>query len=103
LPPPQRRTYDSAMRLRRLTRALALTVMGWLVVTLPQAAYASSRVVAQKVVPPSYNDLHAAEPWTYWMAKALFLVGVLIVLATVVGYVVKSREFAQNQRRGGSK
>lgn len=91
------------MRLRHVLRALALMVTTMLLVTVPQAAQAAGHVVAQKEVPPLYDELSAAKPWTYWMAWALFIVGVMVVIATAVGYLVKGREFRANQRRGGSK
>lgn len=91
------------MPIRRVLRALGLTLMTGLLVTVPQVAFAGSRVLAQKEVPPPYDELQAAKPWTYWMAWAVFWLGVLIVVATVLGYAVKGREFKANQRRGGSK
>lgn len=84
-------------------RALALMVTTTLLVTVPQAAQAAERVLAQKEVPPLYKELSAAKPWTYWMAWALFILGVVVVIATALGYLVKGREFRANQRRGGSK
>jgi hypothetical protein len=33
--------------------------------------------------------LAAAKPWTYWLAPALTLAGVLAVLAVVVGYLIR--------------
>jgi len=97
------RTYDPRMPLRRVLRALALTVTTGVLVILPQAAHAAGRVLAQQEVPPPYNELQAAKPWTYLMAWAFIVLGVLVVLATAVGYAVKGREFKANQRRGGSK
>jgi ABC-type Fe3+ transport system permease subunit len=91
------------MPLRRVLRALALTVMTGLLVTLPQAAHAASRVLAQKEVPPPYDELQAARPWTYLMGWAFVVLAVLVVIATALGYAVKGREFKANQRRGGSK
>jgi hypothetical protein len=89
------------MSVRRPLRALAVAVMTALLVTLPQAAHGA--VVAQKEVPPAYKDLRAAWPWTYWMAWGVGVIGVLVVLATALGYAIKGREFKANQRRGGSK
>lgn len=83
---------------RRVLRAVALSVLTGLLVTIPQAAYAQP-----KELPPLREELRASTPWTYWMARALLLGAILIVLATLLGYVVKGREFRANQRRGGSK
>lgn len=92
------------MPFRRVLRAVALTVTTGLLVTLPQAAaHAATRVLAQAEVPPPYNELQAAKPWTFWMAWGIGVIGVLVVIATALGYVVKGREFKANQRRGGSK
>ena len=89
------------MRLRRVLHALALTVSIWLVAALPSAAQAA--VLAQKEAPPLNEDLRAASPWTYWMAWGVGILGLIVVIATALGYAVKGREFKANQRRGGSK
>jgi ABC-type Fe3+ transport system permease subunit len=89
---------------RRVLRAVVLSVVTALLVTLPQAAHAAGEVIAQpKELPPKYEDLRASTPWTYLMAYALLLGAVLIVVATLLGYLVKGRQFRANQRRGGSK
>jgi len=58
---------------------------------------------AQKPLPPTYDELTASRPWTYWMAWALFAGTVLLVVAVALGYLIKGREFRANQRRGGAK
>jgi hypothetical protein len=98
------RHYDAAMVSRRVVRAVALSVVTALLVTLPQVAHAAGQVLAQpKEVPTKYEDLRASTPWTYLLAYALLAGAVLIVAATLLGYLVKGREFRANQRRGGSK
>jgi ABC-type Fe3+ transport system permease subunit len=89
---------------RRVLRAVALSVMTVLLITIPQAAHAAGQVVAQpKELPPKYEDLRASTPWTYLLAYALLAGAVLMIIATLLGYLVKGRQFRANQRRGGSK
>ncbi|MDQ1709709.1 MAG: hypothetical protein QOG49_1094 [Frankiaceae bacterium] len=64
---------------------------------------AAGPAAAQKPLPPRYDELQASKPWTYLMAWALFGVVLLLIVLTVIGYLVKGREFRANQRRGGSK
>ena len=81
-------------------RALAglLTTLVLVGVITPQAA------LAQVVdIPPSREELAPADNWTYKLMLALAAGALLLLLATVVGYVVKAREFKANARRGGSK
>jgi hypothetical protein len=85
----------------RIARALAsLMATSVLVVTSWALAGPAS---AQKPLPPTYDELTAQKPWTYWMARALLLGAALLVAAVILGYLVKGREFRANQRRGGSK
>jgi hypothetical protein len=81
---------------RNAARALTVLVTTLLVLG-PTAAW------AQPEPPPPVNELKAAQPWTYWMARAGIALAVLSLAAFVIGYLVKGREFRANQRRGGSK
>lgn len=53
--------------------------------------------------PPPINELKNGRPWTYVFGKMILAAALALVAAVVVGYLVKSREFRANQRRGGSK
>lgn len=68
--------------------------------TLVLAGPAAAQVVDN---PPGREEIGEVDNWTFPAMKALFLVSLLVVAAVAVGYVVKSREFKANQRRGGSK
>lgn len=87
-----------AARIRRSMAALATMVLA-VVTTWVLAGPAA----AQKPLPPRYDELEASKPWTYLMAWALFAGAVLLIGLVALGYLVKSREFRANQRRGGSK
>jgi hypothetical protein len=85
----------------RIARMLAsLVTTSFVVITSWALAGPAS---AQKPLPPTYDELVAQKPWTYWMARALLGGAALLVAAVVLGYLVKGREFRANQRRGGSK
>ena len=58
---------------------------------------------AQPVPPPPVKDIENGRPWTYVFAKMILAGALALVAAVVVGYLVKSREFRVNQRRGGAK
>lgn len=85
----------------RIARSLATLVTTSFVVLTSWAI--AGPASAQKPLPPSYKELQASKPWTYWMARALLAGVVLLIAAVVVGYLVKGREFRANQRRGGTK
>jgi hypothetical protein len=89
------------MRSRRFTHVATRLVVVAMVLTGSVAAAAPAW--AQKPLPPTYKELVAQHPWHYWLAKALFAGVVLMVLAFVGLYLLKSREFRANQRRGGAK
>jgi H+/gluconate symporter-like permease len=96
-----RRTTIATMLPGRIARSLAAIVTTSFVVVTSWAI--AGPASAQKPLPPTYNELQAQKPWTYWMAKALLLGAVLLVAAVILGYLVKARQFRENQRRGGSK
>jgi len=58
---------------------------------------------AQADIPPSHKELENGRPWTYQFGKMILAAALLLLVAVVLGYLVKSREFRANQRRGGSK
>lgn len=58
---------------------------------------------AQAQLPPPVSELENGRPWTYQFGKMILAGALLLVVAVVLGYLVKSREFRANQRRGGSK
>lgn len=58
---------------------------------------------AQPVNPPPINELENGRPWTYVFGKMILAGALALLAAVVVGYLVKSREFRANQRRGGAK
>jgi H+/gluconate symporter-like permease len=58
---------------------------------------------AQPDIPPSYKELENGRPWTYQFGKMILAGALLLLVAVVLGYLVKGREFRANQRRGGSK
>ena len=68
-----------------------------LLLTLSGAAF------AQVDPPPPVDELKNGRPWTYVFGKMILAAALALVAAVVVGYLVKSREFRANQRRGGSK
>ena len=78
---------------RHILRVLPLT----LVLGFANLAY------AQADIPPSHKDLENGRPWTYVFAKMVLAGALLLLVAVVLGYLVKSREFRANQRRGGAK
>lgn len=53
--------------------------------------------------PPPLSEIKNGRPWTYQFGNAILVAALALVVAVVVGYLVKSREFRANQRRGGSK
>ena len=81
------------MPTRTLLRVLPLS----LVLLMSGAAY------AQPDIPPPHADLENGRPWTYQFGKMILAGALLLLVAVVLGYLVKSREFRANQRRGGSK
>lgn len=81
------------MPIRHLLRVLPVTLL----LATTSAAY------AQPEIPPGYRDLENGRPWTYQFGKMILAGALLLLVAVVVGYLVKSREFRANQRRGGSK
>ncbi|HVF19617.1 MAG TPA: hypothetical protein VNA14_05185 [Mycobacteriales bacterium] len=82
-----------------------LRALGGLVGTLLLLGALAPQVALAQIVdiPPGSDDLGAADNWTYKLMAALALGAVLLLLATVVGYVVKARGFKANAKRGGSK
>lgn len=85
----------------RIARSLATLVATSFVVTTSWVI--AGPASAQKPLPPTYNELQASKPWTYWMARALLAGAVLLIAAGALVYLVKGREFRANQRRGGAK
>ncbi|HEX8001875.1 MAG TPA: hypothetical protein VF519_04190 [Mycobacteriales bacterium] len=81
------------MSSRTLLRVLPLSLL----LLLSGAAY------AQPDIPPPHHDLENGRPWTYQFGKMILAAALALLLAVVLGYLVKSREFRANQRRGGSK
>ena len=71
-----------------------------LLTTFLLAAPAAAQVVDN---PPPANEVGYTDNWTYVVMPLLGFAGLLFVVALAVGYVVKSREFKANHRRGGSK
>lgn len=80
-------------------RALGL-LLGSVVLVLAAPRAALAQVVD---IPPPADELGAAENWTYKLMWALAVGAAVLLLATVVGYVAKSREFKANTKRGGTK
>lgn len=58
---------------------------------------------AQPTNPTPLKDIKNGRPWTYVFANMILAAAVALLLAVVVGYLVKSREFRANQKRGGAK
>jgi H+/gluconate symporter-like permease len=58
---------------------------------------------AQAQLPPPISELENGRPWTYDFGWMILVAALALVAAVVLGYLVKSREFRANQRRGGSK
>ena len=58
---------------------------------------------AQPDIPPPHQELENGRPWTYQFGKMILAGALLMLVGLVVGYLVKSREFRANQRRGGAK
>lgn len=81
------------MPTRQILRVLPLTLL----LAMTSVAY------AQPDIPPGFRDLENGRPWTYQFGKMILAGALLLLVAIVVGYLVKSREFRANQRRGGSK
>jgi len=78
---------------RTILRVLPVTLF----LAMTSAAY------AQPDIPPPHNDLRNGRPWTYQFGKMILAGALLLLVAVVLGYLVKSRDFRTNQRRGGSK
>lgn len=53
--------------------------------------------------PPPISELRNGRPWTYVFGKMILAGALALVAAVVIGYLVKSRDFRANQRRGGAK
>ena len=68
-----------------------------LLVVMTNVAY------AQPSNPVPLKDIKNGRPWTYQFGKMILAPALLLVVAVVVGYLVKSRDFRANQKRGGSK
>ncbi len=88
-----------------LPRRLAQTATRLLVtaLVLTGSTLAAAPAWAQKPLPPTEKELVAPHPWHYWVAWALFF-GVVMAIAAFSGlYLLKSRGFRANQRRGGAK
>lgn len=81
------------MPTRHLLRVLPLSLL----LLTSGAAY------AQPDIPAPHRDLENGRPWTYQFGKMILAAALLLLVAVVLGYLVKSREFRANQRRGGSK
>ncbi|HVE63373.1 MAG TPA: hypothetical protein VNB94_06190 [Mycobacteriales bacterium] len=81
-------------------RALAAAVVTLVLVGLVAPQSALAQVVD---IPPPQNDLAPADNWTYKLMGALAALAAVVLLATVVGYVVKARGFKANAKRGGTK
>jgi H+/gluconate symporter-like permease len=96
-----RATTIATMLPGRIARSLARLVTTSLVVLTSWAI--AGPASAQKPLPPTYDELQASKPWTYWMARALLAGTALLIAAVVALYLVKGREFRANQRRGGAK
>ena len=58
---------------------------------------------AQADLPPPVSDIKNGKPWTYQFGKMVLAGALALLVAVVVGYLVKSRDFRANQKRGGSK
>jgi hypothetical protein len=63
----------------------------------------SGTALAQPDIPPPINDIKNGRPWTYDFGWMITWGALAMLAAIVVGYLVKSRDFRANQRRGGSK
>ena len=81
---------------RRTVQALALAVISLVLL----APVASAQVVD---LPDPKSKIGERDNWTFVAIKGLMALAVLVLVATAVGYVVKSREFRANTKRGGSK
>lgn len=84
------------MTLRRTAQALALAVISLVLL----APVAGAQVVE---IPDPQSKIGERDNWTFPVTKVLMGAAVLVLVATAVGYVVKSREFRANAKRGGSK
>jgi hypothetical protein len=58
---------------------------------------------AQPDIPPGHKDLKNGRGWTYDFGWMILVPALLMVVLLVVGYLVKSRDFRANAKRGGSK
>lgn len=78
---------------------------GVAVVTIVLLGFAAPQSALAQVVdiPPPSEDLAPADNWTFLLMAALAAGAGVLLLATVVGYVVKARGFKANAKRGGSK
>ena len=63
----------------------------------------SGVATAQPVPPAPINDIKNGRPWTYQFGKMILAGALALLVAVVLGYLVKSRDFRANQKRGGSK
>jgi hypothetical protein len=82
---------------RHPVRALVLLATPLFVLVLAPAAY------AQPDIPPGHKDLKNGRPWTYVFGNMILAAALALLVVLVLGYLVKSREFRANQKRGGSK
>lgn len=81
-----------------------LRALGVLLATLALAVAAPRTALAQVVaIPPPAEELGPADNWTYKLMWALAALAAVLLLATMVGYVAKARDFKANTKRGGTK
>jgi heme/copper-type cytochrome/quinol oxidase subunit 2 len=81
---------------RRTAQALVVALVSLLLL----APAASAQIVD---IPEPKNKIGERDNWTFLATKGLMAIAALVLVATAVGYVVKSREFRANAKRGGSK
>ncbi|MDQ1710657.1 MAG: hypothetical protein QOE45_107 [Frankiaceae bacterium] len=81
----------------RAASVLATTVATTLLLAFCGTAF------AQPDIPPGHKDLKNGRPWTFKFNDMIVAGAVLLLVAIVVGYLVKSRDFRANAKRGGSK
>ena len=84
------------MNVRRSAHAVVLALIS-LVLLAPAA---SAQVVE---LPDPQSKIGERDNWTFVATKGLMAIAAVVLIATAVGYVVKSREFRANAKRGGSK
>jgi protein-S-isoprenylcysteine O-methyltransferase Ste14 len=63
----------------------------------------SGTAFAQPDIPPGHKDLKNGRGWTYDFGWMILTGALLMLVAVVLGYLVKSRDFRANAKRGGSK